>query len=65
MVDLSLDSDCLRHARSPTSANNCLNLIVRTHLAHGKESRVARETADKDHIQLCRAFGKEGNVEIR
>jgi hypothetical protein len=65
MVDLSLDSDSLRHGRSPTSANNCPNLTVRTHLAHGKECRVTRETADKEYIQLSKVLSQEGHVEPR
>jgi hypothetical protein len=62
---LSLDSGCLRHRGSPTSAYNYPYLIVRTHLAHGQECRVTRETADEEDVELRRFLGLEVHVEPR
>ena len=56
MVDLSSDSNCLRHNDPPL-----LSAIVQispseTHLADGTESRVTSETVDKEHVELSELF---------
>jgi len=65
MVDLSLDSGCLRHKDPPLLPTIVLISPSETHLAHGKERRPTRETAEKKHIELSRVLSQAKDDEPR